>query len=83
VALVRRAPIRAITAAPQVSPFEKHYTPQELAELWNLDVNTIRRTFQDEPGVLKISNGTRGKRIYVTLRIPAAVVQRVYQERIK
>jgi hypothetical protein len=66
-----------------VSPFARHFTPQELAELWQVDVNTIRRTFQDEPGVLKISNGTKGKRTYVTLRIPAAVVERVYQERSK
>ena len=68
---------------PEVSPFERHYKPQELAELWNVDENTIRRVFQDEPGVLRISNGTKGKRTYVTLRIPAAVVERVYAERTK
>jgi hypothetical protein len=66
------------------APFERHYTPKELAEIWHLDENTIRRLFQDEPGVLKIGNGhLRGKRPYVTLRIPAAVVERVYRERSK
>jgi hypothetical protein len=63
--------------------FERHYTPAELALLWQLDPNTIRRLFQDEAGVLKISNCTRGKRTYVTLRIPAAVAERIYAERTK
>jgi len=32
---------------------EKHYSVLELAELWNLSENTIRRMFENEPGVLK------------------------------
>jgi hypothetical protein len=62
--------------------FEPHFTPQELAEIWQLDANTVRRLFQDVPGVLKIgSSNPRGKRGYVTLRIPQSVVDRVYRER--
>ena len=55
----------------------------ELAELWKLNETTIRRVFQDEPGVLKIGKSKRrdGKRCYVTLRIPESVALRVYQER--
>lgn len=64
-----------------VTPFEKHFTLKELAELWLLDENTIRRIFQDEKGVLKITNGKRGKRKYCTLRVPLSVVERVYAER--
>jgi hypothetical protein len=66
----------------QVDPFEKHFTPQELAELWRIDESTIRRLFRDEPGVLKIGEaGRRGKRDYVTLRIPASTAARFYRER--
>jgi len=62
---------------------EQHFTPQELAQLWRLDESTIRRLFQDEPGVLKLGKANRrdGKRDYVSLRIPASVAFRVHQER--
>jgi hypothetical protein len=49
------APIRQ----PQVDPFERQFTPKELAELWRLDESTIRRLVQDEPGVLKIGEAGR------------------------
>jgi hypothetical protein len=66
-----------------VDPFERHYTPRDLAEIWRLDESTIRRMFQDEPGVLRIgATGRRNKRDYVTLRIPASTAARFYQARI-
>ena len=33
---------------------EKHYKPAELGELWGLNAETIRRLFDDEPGVVRI-----------------------------
>ncbi len=68
---------------PAVTAFERHYTAKELAALWNLDETTIRRMFQDEPGVLKIGKlGRRdGRRDYITLRIPESVALRVYRQR--
>ena len=65
--------------------FGRHFTVAELAEIWKLDETTIRRIFQDEPGVLKIGKSNRrdGKRDYITLRIPEAVALRVYRERSK
>jgi len=67
---------------PQADPFERHYTPQELAQVWRLDESTVRRLFQDEPGVLKIGQtGRRTKRDYVTLRIPASIAARFYGSR--
>ena len=62
---------------------ERHFTPQQLAELWGLDESTIRRIFIDEPGVFKHGRPCRrnGRRDYVTLRIPESVVRRVYAER--
>jgi hypothetical protein len=78
-----------VTGAPtpirtqQADPFERHFTPKELAELWRLDESTIRRIFQDVPGVMKIGSiGRRNKRDYVTLRIPASAAARFYRERI-
>lgn len=63
--------------------FERHYTPQQLAELWLLHESTIRRLFLDEPGVLKYGKASRrdGHRDYVTLRIPESVAKRVYARR--
>lgn len=58
---------------------ERHFTPQELADIWKVSVQTIREIFQNEDGVLKIGrDGTRTRRRYKTLRIPESVVQRVH-----
>jgi hypothetical protein len=58
---------------------EKHYAPDELAELWGVSTETIRSIFKQEPGVLKIGKtGSKYKRGYVTLRIPADVAERVH-----
>jgi hypothetical protein len=63
-------------------PFGKVYTPRELAELWQLSENSIRRLFQGQPGVFTLgSSNPRRKRGYCTLRIPSAVALRVFQER--
>ncbi|MBZ5586924.1 MAG: hypothetical protein LAQ30_33005 [Acidobacteriia bacterium] len=65
-------------------PFGRMFTPRELADLWQLSEQSIRRLFQDRPGVLKIGDSNpRGTRAYVTLRIPAGVVEQVFQERTK
>jgi hypothetical protein len=64
-------------------PFEEHFEPAELGLLWKLDATTIRRIFQDEPGVLRIGKSNRrdGKRDYITLRIPKSVAERVWREK--
>lgn len=63
---------------------EPHFSVQVLAEVWRLDESTIRRIFEEAPGVLRLANERRrsGKREYVTLRIPASVAQREYLKRI-
>jgi hypothetical protein len=64
------------------NPFGRVFTPRELAELWRLSENTIRRLFQDQPGVFVLGESNpRGRRGYVTLRIPEAVAARLWQER--
>ena len=64
---------------------EHHFTPKQLGELWGLDESTIRRLFQDVPGVLRIGKTGRrdGKREYLSLRIPESVAMRVHRERSK
>jgi hypothetical protein len=59
----------------------RHYSPTEIAELWGLSVDYVRRIFEKEPGVLVLGNAQprRGKRSYTTLRIPAFVVERVHR----
>lgn len=59
---------------------EKHYSILEVAELWGLSEKTIRRLFQDEPGVVEIgASESRFRRAYVTRRIPESVLRRVHR----
>ena len=58
---------------------ERHYSPAELGELWNLSADTIRRAFENEPGVLVFENPVRSSnRRFRTLRIPESIALRVY-----
>jgi hypothetical protein len=58
---------------------ERHYSPAELGELWNLSTDTVRRMFENEHGVLAFENPVRSSsRRFRTLRIPESVAERVY-----
>lgn len=59
----------------------RHYSVAEIAALWKLSDDAVRSIFEKEPGVLVIGDdrSTRGKRRYVTLRIPEYVVERVHR----
>jgi hypothetical protein len=62
-----------------VSALEKHYSPGQVAELWETSAKTIRELFRHEPDVLKIERPERrSKRGYTTLRIPESVLTRVH-----
>lgn len=64
----------------QVPALEKHYSVTEIANLWGLTENTIRRMFMGEPGVVEWGGEeTRFKRAYKTMRIPESVLQRVHR----
>ena len=63
----------------EMSAFEKHYTVQEIAEMWHLSETVVRKLFRDEHGVIKIDAPERRfKRGYCTLRIPESVAERVH-----
>jgi hypothetical protein len=68
-------------SASRLSAFNQpHYTVDQVAEMWNMSRDCIRRLFLREPGVLKIArSGSRHKRSYTTLRIPETVLSRVYR----
>jgi hypothetical protein len=58
-------------------PVEQHYSVQEVADALHLSEKTIRRYFEDEPGVIKLSpRKNRGGRTRFVLRIPQSVLNR-------
>jgi len=60
---------------------EHHYTVAEVAAMWNLSKDAVRRMFQDESGVLVLGGRSSGrKRRYTTLRIPQSVLERVHRK---
>jgi hypothetical protein len=62
---------------------ERHYTPQQVAEMWGLSDETVRKMFAEESGVLKVSASRllRNTKRRISLRIPASVLQRVHEQR--
>ncbi len=77
--LAARAP--SVPPTPNGEFAERHYSVAEIAELWKLSVDTVRKLFANEPGLMVIGNGDPrpGTRRYRTLRIPESVVLRVYR----
>ena len=80
----RPAGARICSNAPQLEPtraladptFERHYRIGELARLWAVGRETLRKIFKDEPGVVKIRIGK--KKSHVTYSIPESVAHRVH-----
>jgi hypothetical protein len=63
------------------TPFsDRHYSVKEIAELWSLSPDVVRRLFEREPGVLVLGDfDSPYKRRYRTLRIPQSVLERVHR----
>lgn len=60
---------------------ERHYGVRDVAEMWHVSDDTVRKLFRDEPGVLAIgSEESRFKRGYLTLLIPESVVKVVHRK---
>lgn len=71
------SPIREPSSA---AAFERHFSPEELGEVWGLSSDTVRRMFENEPGVLVHERSQKHhSRRYRTLRIPESVVLRVHR----
>jgi hypothetical protein len=59
---------------------ERHYSVEEIGDLWGLSPRTVRRMFENEPGIIVFGNmGSLKKRRYITLRIPESVLVRVHR----
>jgi len=70
-----------VPATPTSLAFERHFSVQEIAAIWGLSEDVVREMFQNQPGVLVLGDpNARGKRRYVTLRIPQSVVERVHRK---
>lgn len=66
---------------PETASMKQHFSVAQIAERWGLSEDTVRRLFENEPGVLVIEppRGRFSRRRYRTLRIPESVVGRVYR----
>jgi hypothetical protein len=77
-------PAVSLPAVGQSSFAERHYVVAEIAELWHLSSDAVRKLFQDEPGVLVLDGqGAPHKRRYTTLRVPESVLKRVHRRMTK
>lgn len=63
----------------QETAFERHFSVEELAELWKISDDFVRRLFLKEPGVVVFWRQRPGRRVYRTLRIPESVALRVHR----
>ena len=57
--------------------FEKHYRIGELAVLWGLGRETVRKLVKDDPGVIKIRMGR--KKSHTVYSVPASVCPRTFR----
>jgi hypothetical protein len=58
------------------STFEKHYRVSDLARLWGLGRETVRKLVKDDPGVVKIRMGR--KKAHTIYTIPESAAQRIH-----
>jgi hypothetical protein len=60
----------------EYTTFERHYRIGELAELWGLGRETVRKLVKDDPGVIKIKMGR--KKAHTVYSVPASVACRIH-----
>jgi hypothetical protein len=56
--------------------FEKHYRISDLARLWGLGRETVRKLVKDDPGVIKIRMGR--KKTHTIYSIPESAAHRIH-----
>lgn len=60
--------------------FERHYRIGELAQIWGLARETVRRLVEDDPGVVKIRMGR--KKTHTIYSIPESAAKRLHTRRL-
>ncbi len=63
----------------QEATFERHYSVDELASIWGVSDDFVRRLFLHEPGVVVFFKHRPGKRVYRVIRVPESVARRVHR----
>ena len=58
--------------------FEKHYRVGELARMWGLGRETIRKLVKDDPGVVKIRMGR--KKAHTIYSVPESAARRIHTQ---
>ena len=58
------------------TPFEKHYRVGELARMWGLGRETVRKLIKDDPGVIKIRMGR--KKAHTVYTVPESAARRIH-----
>jgi len=56
--------------------FEKHYRIGDLARMWGLGRETVRKLVKDDPGVIKIRMGR--KKAHTVYSIPESAARRIH-----
>lgn len=56
--------------------FEKHYRISDLARLWGLGRETVRKLVKDDPGVVKIRMGR--KKAHTVYSVPESAAHRIH-----
>jgi hypothetical protein len=56
--------------------FERHYRINDLARLWSLGRETVRKLVKDDPGVIKIRMGR--KKTHTLYSIPGSAARRIH-----
>jgi hypothetical protein len=55
---------------------ERHYRVGELAKLWSLGRETVRKLVKDDPGVIKIRMGP--KKSHTVYSVPESAAKRIH-----
>jgi hypothetical protein len=63
-------------ALSQDAPFERHYRIGELARMWGLGRETVRRLVKDDAGVVKIRMGR--KKAHTIYSVPESAARRIH-----
>ena len=56
--------------------FERHYRVGDLARIWCLGRETVRKLVKDEPGVVKVKLGR--KKAHTVYSVPESVARRIH-----
>ena len=56
--------------------FEKHYRVGDLAKIWGLGRETVRKLVKDDPGVIKIRMGR--KKAHTFYAVPESAAERIH-----